>query len=72
MTRLYVGRLNSRVGERDLERFFKGYGKIKDIMMKNGYAFLVSRYKTITFHLRNDLRAESDKCCNFVLLIISF
>ena len=41
MTRLYAGRLNSRVSERELERFFKGYGRIRDVMMKNGYAFLV-------------------------------
>ena len=42
MPRLYVGRLNNRVTERDLKRFFDGYGKIREIFMKNGYAFLVS------------------------------
>lgn len=40
MPRLYVGRLNQRVNERDLERFFDGYGKICDVMMKAGYAFV--------------------------------
>ena len=42
MPRLYIGRLNQRVTERDLKRFFDGYGKIREIFMKNGYAFLVS------------------------------
>ncbi|XP_002154006.1 serine/arginine-rich splicing factor 6 isoform X1 [Hydra vulgaris] len=40
MPRLYVGRLNNRVIERDLKKFFDNYGKIRDIMMKNGYAFV--------------------------------
>lgn len=40
MPRVYVGRLNQRVTERDLERFFDGYGKIRDVMMKAGYAFM--------------------------------
>jgi len=40
MPRIYVGRLSQRCTERDLERFFDGYGKIRDVMMKAGYAFI--------------------------------
>jgi len=40
MPRLYVGRLNSRVGERDLRNLFEGYGRIEEILMKSGYAFV--------------------------------
>ena len=42
MPRLYIGRINHRVTERDLKRFFDGYGRQRDMMMKNGYAFIVS------------------------------
>ena len=40
--RIYIGRLSYDVRERDLERFVKKYGRIREIMMKNGYAFVVS------------------------------
>ncbi|XP_055618835.1 serine-arginine protein 55-like isoform X2 [Toxorhynchites rutilus septentrionalis] len=39
-SRVYVGGLPRDTRERDLERFFKGYGRICDIMIKNGYAFV--------------------------------
>ncbi|KAK8778811.1 hypothetical protein V5799_019849 [Amblyomma americanum] len=39
-TRVFVGRLNYEVRERDLERFFRGYGRIEDIVLKNGFGFV--------------------------------
>ncbi|XP_055622379.1 serine/arginine-rich splicing factor 5-like [Toxorhynchites rutilus septentrionalis] len=39
-SRVYVGGLPRDTRERDLERFFKGYGRLCDIMIKNGYAFV--------------------------------
>uniref|UniRef100_A0A2S2NDW5 Serine-arginine protein 55 n=1 Tax=Schizaphis graminum TaxID=13262 RepID=A0A2S2NDW5_SCHGA len=39
-TRVFVGGLSHRVRERDLERFFQKIGRVKDIAMKNGYAFV--------------------------------
>ncbi|VDD91422.1 unnamed protein product [Enterobius vermicularis] len=38
--RVYIGRLSYRAEERDIERFFRGYGKISEILIKNGYAFV--------------------------------
>ena len=38
--RVYIGRLSSRAREREVERFFDGYGKIRDIMLKNGFGFV--------------------------------
>lgn len=38
--RVYVGRLSSRAREYDVEKFFRGYGKVRDIMLKNGYGFV--------------------------------
>ena len=40
--RIYIGKLHYDVREKDIERFFKDFGKINDINMKNGYAFVVS------------------------------
>ena len=40
--RIYVGRLSSRASERDIEHFFRGYGRIRDIVLKNGFGFVVS------------------------------
>jgi len=42
MSRLYIGRLSDTARERDVERFFKGYGRIREIVLKNGYGFVVS------------------------------
>lgn len=40
MTRVYVGHLSYRVRERDLERFFRGFGKIREVLLKNGFGFV--------------------------------
>lgn len=36
MSRVYIGRLSYRARENDVERFFKGYGKILEVDLKNG------------------------------------
>lgn len=41
-TRVYVGRIAYDVRERDIEKFFKGYGRIREILLKDGFAFVVS------------------------------
>lgn len=41
-SRVYVGGLPYGCREKDLEKFFKGYGRIRDILLKNGYGFVVS------------------------------
>ncbi|KAI6196315.1 hypothetical protein M3Y94_01094700 [Aphelenchoides besseyi] len=38
--RVFVGRLPYEATSRDIERFFKGYGRVRDILMKRGYAFV--------------------------------
>jgi len=40
MSRLYVGHIPYEANEKDVERFFKGYGKIRDILVKKGFAFV--------------------------------
>ncbi|EYC17278.1 hypothetical protein Y032_0031g2370 [Ancylostoma ceylanicum] len=39
-TRVYIGRLSYRASERDIEHFFRGYGRIRDIVLKNGFGFV--------------------------------
>jgi len=43
--RLYIGRLSDSARDRDVERFFKGYGRLREIVLKNGYGFVVSVLK---------------------------
>jgi arginine/serine-rich splicing factor 4/5/6 len=38
--RIYLGRMPYRATERDIEDFFRGYGKISDIIIKTGFAFV--------------------------------
>lgn len=37
---MYVGGLPYGTTERDLERFFRGYGRMRDVLIKNGYGFV--------------------------------
>ena len=38
--RVYIGNMPSGVRERDLEKFFKSYGKPYDFLIKQGYGFV--------------------------------
>ncbi|KAF7251905.1 Serine/arginine-rich splicing factor 4 [Varanus komodoensis] len=38
--RVFVGRLSPHARERDVEKFFKGYGRIREINLKNGFGFV--------------------------------
>ncbi|XP_056150327.1 serine and arginine rich splicing factor 5b isoform X1 [Lampris incognitus] len=38
--RIFIGRLNPSAREKDVERFFKGYGRIRDIDLKRGFGFV--------------------------------
>ena len=42
MSRIYIGRLSYNAREKDVERFFRGFGRINDINLKNGFGFVVS------------------------------
>ena len=38
-TRVFIGGLSPRAKDFDVERFFKGFNKIRDINLKHGYRF---------------------------------
>ncbi|XP_054633167.1 serine/arginine-rich splicing factor 6-like isoform X2 [Dunckerocampus dactyliophorus] len=40
MPRVYIGRLSYHVREKDIQRFFGGFGKLMEIDLKNGYGFV--------------------------------
>ncbi len=39
-SRVYVGGIGHRTREREIEAAFKRYGRVKDVSLKNGYAFV--------------------------------
>ncbi|UYV64389.1 B52 [Cordylochernes scorpioides] len=39
-TRVFIGHLSYDAQERDLARFFRGYGRISEILIKTGYGFV--------------------------------
>ena len=39
-TRVYVGGLSHKARESDIEYFFRKYGKLREISLKNGFAFI--------------------------------
>uniref|UniRef100_A0A673GEV4 Serine/arginine-rich splicing factor 5-like n=1 Tax=Sinocyclocheilus rhinocerous TaxID=307959 RepID=A0A673GEV4_9TELE len=38
--RVFIGRLSPHARDRDVEKFFKGYGRIREINLKNGFGFV--------------------------------
>lgn len=38
--RVYLGGLSYRAGDKDVEHFFRKYGRLREISLKNGYAFV--------------------------------
>jgi len=52
-TRVFIGRLPHVARESDVDRFFKGYGKIREISLKEGYGFVVSSFSTGVGKMRN-------------------
>lgn len=46
-SQIYVSRFSRSTNEDDLNDLFKEFGKIREISMKNGYAFIVNIYSNI-------------------------
>ncbi|WP_411024757.1 splicing factor SR family protein, partial [Salmonella sp. s55962] len=40
MSRVYLGRLSYQAREKDVERFFRGYGRLREVNLKNGFGFV--------------------------------
>lgn len=61
-TRVYIGKLPDRTTERDIERFLKGYGKIREIVNKGTYMFVVSYRSSWQYSKRFELHGFA-YCC---------
>lgn len=48
--RVYIGRLSHRARDRDVEKLFKPFGRIREIVLKNGYGFVVSQGLRLLFY----------------------
>ena len=59
--RVFLGRLPDRIRESDIERFFKGYGRIRDINVKKNFAFVVST----SVHVCRLFRSHFVPSCRF-------
>lgn len=46
MRRVYIGKFSHHVRERDIERFFRQEGKIREVLMKEGFAFVEFEHTT--------------------------
>ena len=42
---VFVGNLSDNARNEDVDRFFKGYGKLRDVSLKGGYGKLKNLYK---------------------------
>ena len=40
MSRVYIGGLSSRTREKDIEKFVRKYGRVREISLKNGFCFV--------------------------------
>ncbi|MGH0132303.1 UNVERIFIED_CONTAM: hypothetical protein FKN15_050512 [Acipenser sinensis] len=51
--RVFIGRLSPHARERDVEKFFRGFGHIREINLKNGFGFVASVF-TVEFDDHRD------------------
>jgi hypothetical protein len=55
------------VRERDVERFFRGFGRIREILLKNGYGFIVSN---ILFSIYKTMKIGSINFCSLLYFTV--
>lgn len=67
--RIFIGRLNPSAREKDVERFFKGYGRIRDIDLKRGFGFVVRFAFRKQFNKIADIATTCCLCCIEIILI---
>jgi len=48
--RVFLGRLPRDIKERDVEKFFRGFGRIRDINLKNGFGFVVRTDRSVIIY----------------------
>ena len=56
-TRVYFGKIPRDTRERDLERFVRGFGRVREVSIKAGYGFVVSAEIQAIEHLQSYCRS---------------
>lgn len=67
--RVFIGRLSPHARERDVEKFFKGYGRIREINLKNGFGFVVSATDPFVWIMNFDPTGSDTSHMQLLLLI---
>jgi len=68
--RLYIGRLSDRARERDIEDFLRGYVRVRDIILKNGYGFQLCGEFKQRIALNNFLYSELTIHANSIYFLL--
>ena len=70
MTQLYVGNLSEHGDEKNIRLVFGKYGSVREVLMKNGYAFVEMETALQAEHVMRELNGELTRqsCILCVLL----
>lgn len=63
MTQLYVGNLSEDGDEKAIRSLFGRYGVVREVLMKNGYAFVEMDNALQAEQAMRDLNGEPRECC---------
>ena len=58
MTQLYVGNLSEHGDEKNIRNVFGKYGTVREVLMKNGYAFVEMDNHLQAEHVMRELNGE--------------
>ena len=68
MTQLYVGNLSTEGDEKSIKSLFGRYGTVREVLMKNGYAFVELDNPVSADEAMRELNGEEVTCLAALLL----
>ncbi len=68
MTQLYVGNLSTEGDEKSIKSLFGRYGTVREVLMKNGYAFVELDNPVSADEAMRELNGEEVTCPAALLL----
>ncbi len=68
MTQLYVGNLSTEGDEKSIKSLFGRYGTVREVLMKNGYAFVELDNPVSADEAMRELNGEEVTCFAALLL----
>ena len=73
MTQLYVGNLSAEGDEKAIRALFGKYGQVREVLMKNGYAFVEFENPMAAEEAMRELNGEQSSvamCVNYTMLCV--